>query len=61
MMGAGMNFAARYSLRRHQAAIWEKTSEPTFVVRHGMTSDGDQQDFDKWLKESFRLMLVNGY
>jgi hypothetical protein len=43
------------------AAIWEKTSGPAFVARHGMTSDGYQQEFDKWLKDGFRLTLVNGY
>jgi hypothetical protein len=43
------------------AAIWEKTSGPDFVARHGMTSDAYQQEFDKWVKQGFRLTLVNGY
>ncbi len=43
------------------AAIWEKTSGPAFVARHGMTPDGYQQEFDKWVKQGFRLTLVSGY
>ena len=43
------------------AAIWEKVPRPAFVARHGMTSDGYQQEFDKWVGQGFRLMLVNGY
>src|SRR6266851_2117639 len=43
------------------AAIWEKAPRPAFVARHGMTSDGYQQEFDKWVGQGFRLMLVNGY
>ena len=43
------------------AAIWEKTPGPAFVARHGMSSDGYQQEFDKWVNQGFRLTLVNGY
>jgi hypothetical protein len=43
------------------AAIWEKTSGPAFVARHGMTSDGYQGEFDKLLSQGFRLTLVDGY
>jgi hypothetical protein len=43
------------------AAIWEKTPGPAFVARHGMTSDGYQQEFDKWVNQGFRLTLVDGY
>jgi polyglycine hydrolase-like protein len=45
----------------HFAAIWEKTSGPEFVARHGLTSDGYQQEFDKLLSQGFRLKLVSGY
>jgi hypothetical protein len=43
------------------AAIWEKTSGPAFVARHGMTSDGYQQEFDKWTGQGYCLTLVSGY
>jgi hypothetical protein len=43
------------------AAIWEKTSGPAFVARHGMTSDGYQAEFDKLLSQGFRPTLVDGY
>jgi hypothetical protein len=43
------------------AAIWEKRPGPAYVARHGMISDGYQQEFDKRSKEGFRLMPVNGY
>jgi len=47
--------------KQSYAAIWEKTPGPEFVARHGMTSDGYQQEFDKWVNQGFRLTLVNGY
>lgn len=43
------------------AAIWQKTSGPEFVARHGMTSDGYQQEFDKFVGQGYRLKLVSGY
>jgi hypothetical protein len=43
------------------AAIWEKTSGPAFVARHGMTSDGYQQEFNKWTGQGYCLTLVSGY
>jgi len=43
------------------AAIWEKSSGPAFVARHGMSSDGYQQEFDKWVKQGHRLTLVSAY
>jgi len=43
------------------AAIWEKTSGPAFVARHGMTSQGYQQEFDKWTAQGYCLTLVSGY
>jgi len=43
------------------AALWEKVTGPEFIARHGMTSDVYQQEFDKWVKQGFRLTLVDGY
>ncbi len=43
------------------AAIWEKTSGPAFLARHGLSSDAYQQEFDKAIGEGFRLSLVDGY
>jgi hypothetical protein len=43
------------------AAIWEKTSGPAFVARHGMTSQAYQQAFDQLGQRGYCLALVNGY
>jgi hypothetical protein len=43
------------------AAIWEKSSGPAWVARHGMTSAQYQQEFDKYGKQGYRLAHVNGY
>ena len=43
------------------AAIWENTSGPQFIARHGLTSDQYQQEFDALLAQGFRLDLVSGY
>jgi hypothetical protein len=43
------------------AAIWEKTGGPEFVARHGLNSQGYQQEFDKWTGQGFCLSLVSGY
>lgn len=43
------------------AAIWEKTSGPAFLARHGLTSDAYQQEFDTMIGQGFRLSLVDGY
>src|SRR5476651_2553575 len=43
------------------AAIWEKTPGPAWVARHGMTSQGYQQEFDKWSGQGYCLTLVSGY
>jgi len=46
----------------HFAAIWVKESCPTFVARHGLTSQQYQQEFDNLVgQQGFRLTLVNGY
>lgn len=45
----------------YYAAIWEKSAGPAFIARHGMTSDGYQQEFDTFLGQGYRLKLVSGY
>jgi Polyglycine hydrolase-like, structural repeat len=45
----------------HYAAIWEKKQGPAWVARHGMLSDVYQEEFDKLLKEGYRLRDVSGY
>ena len=43
------------------AAIWNKTSGPPWVAHHGMTSEQYQQEFDKLVKDGYRLVHVSGY
>ena len=42
-------------------AIWQNFSGPPYVARHGMTSDAYQQEFDKLVKQGYRLISVSGY
>ena len=43
------------------AAIWEKTAGPAWVARHGLTSAQYQSQFNYWVGQGFRLVLVDGY
>jgi predicted phosphoadenosine phosphosulfate sulfurtransferase len=43
------------------AAIWEKTSGPAYIARHGLTSQAYQMEFDNWASQGYCLTLVNGY
>jgi hypothetical protein len=43
------------------AAIWDKSSGPAWVARHGMTSDQYQTEFDRLADDGFRLRIVSGY
>jgi hypothetical protein len=43
------------------AAIWAKVGPKEWVARHGMTSDQYQQEFDKFVGQGFRLVVVDGY
>jgi hypothetical protein len=47
--------------RARYAAIWEKTSGPPQVVRHGMSSDQYQHEFETLANEGYRLVQVSGY
>jgi triacylglycerol esterase/lipase EstA (alpha/beta hydrolase family) len=53
--GYGISGQDRY------AAIWEKSSGPEWVARHGMTSQQYQREFDTHVGQGFRLKLVSGY
>ncbi len=43
------------------AAIWEKSSGPAWVARHGMTSSSYQSQFNYWTSRGYRLTWVQGY
>lgn len=43
------------------AAIWEKTTGPALVARHGLTSAQYQAQYDQWVGQGYRLSLVEGY
>ncbi|MEF3366432.1 hypothetical protein V3H18_07785 [Methylocystis sp. 9N] len=45
----------------HFAAIWEKVDGPAWQARHQMLGDGYQEEFDRLLKEGYRLRDVSGY
>lgn len=45
----------------HFAAIWVKVSGPAWVARHDMLSDAYQEEFDKLVKDGYRLKHVSGY
>lgn len=53
--GYEVNGSARY------AAIWDKASGPAWVARHGLTSAQYQAEFNTWVAQGFRPVLVNGY
>ena len=43
------------------AAIWEQSSGPEWVARHGLTSQQYQQAFDTYTSQGYRLKHVSGY
>lgn len=43
------------------AAIWEKSSGPATVARHGLSSAQYQKAFDDYAKQGYRLVHVDGY
>lgn len=53
--GYGVGGKSRY------AAIWEQKSGPAWAARHGMTSDGFQEQFNYSAKDGYRLVVVSGY
>ncbi|KAG0258133.1 hypothetical protein BG011_003501 [Mortierella polycephala] len=53
--GYGINNAPLY------AAIWEKTSGPAWVAKHGLTDPQYQTQFDTLIKSGYRPTKVSGY
>lgn len=53
--GYSQNDEARY------AALFEKSSSPAWIARHGLTSAQYQQEFNTQAANGYRLVLVNGY
>jgi hypothetical protein len=43
------------------ATIWEKSSGPEFVARHGLAAEQYQAEFDRQNRAGFRLVRVSGY
>jgi hypothetical protein len=43
------------------AAIFDKSSGPAWASYHGMTSSSYQSQFDKLVKDGYRLTWVSGY
>jgi Bacterial tandem repeat domain 1 len=43
------------------AALWEQKSGPDWVARDGMTGSDYQTQFNTYVAQGFRLILVNGY
>jgi hypothetical protein len=45
----------------YYVAIWDKSASGGWVARHGMTSDGYQQEFNHWVGQGYTLTAVSGY
>lgn len=45
----------------YYAAIWEKTTGPALVARHGMTAATYQSNFDTFVGQGYRLTHVSAY
>lgn len=45
----------------YYAAIWDKSPSGPWVARHGLTSEGYQTEFNKWVGQGYRLTVVSGY
>lgn len=43
------------------AAIWERSSGPAWVARHGLTSEQYQAEFTRLVRAGYRLVHVSGY
>jgi hypothetical protein len=60
MLLAGLGAGAQ-AQAEHYAALWEKSAGPAWVARHGMSSAGYQQEFDRLVGQGYRLRQVSGY
>ncbi|KAF9099662.1 hypothetical protein BGX27_000546 [Mortierella sp. AM989] len=45
----------------YYAGIWEKSSGPAWVARHGLTNAQYQAEFNRLVNEGYRLKKVSGY
>jgi CubicO group peptidase (beta-lactamase class C family) len=45
----------------YYAAIWEKTTGPALIARHGMSSAMYQSEFNTYTSQGYRLTHVSGY
>lgn len=43
------------------AAIWEKSSGPAYIARHGMSSSQYQNYFSSYTSKGYRLVWIDGY
>lgn len=43
------------------AAIWEQKPGPAWVARHDMTPAQYQNEFNTWVRQGYRLVVVDGY
>src|SRR5262245_39443893 len=61
--GYRLNWVSGYTINDEPrfAAIFEKKSSAAWVAHHGMTSAQYQQNFNKYVGQGYRLVLVNGY
>ena len=61
--GYRIKHVSGYTVNRQDfyAAIWEKSSGPAWVARHGLTSAQYQQAFNDFTNKGYRLKVVSGY
>ncbi|KAN0082167.1 Beta-lactamase/transpeptidase-like protein [Elaphomyces granulatus] len=61
--GYRLNWVSGYTFNNEPrfASIFEKKSSPAWVSHHGMNSTQYQQNFDTYVGQGYRLVLVNGY
>ena len=43
------------------AAIWDRAATSPWVARHGLSSAQYQAEFNNWVGQGYRLVLVSGY
>ena len=62
-LGYRLTYISGYSVGAEErfAALWEKSSGPAWIARHGMTNAQYQAEFNTQSAAGYRLVLVNGY
>lgn len=63
LRGYRLNYISAYTIgnETRYAAIWELKASPFWVARSGLNSSQYQNAFNVYVREGFRLVLVNGY